>query len=341
LTLGPGKYYLTVAGASAQANPGWELSNAPVVTDSGALFVGQFRGISTNLAAPYQSIGTVASTLEFAVTGDPAPPLGCTNTAAPVITAVSSASAYGAYPYFAPGSWLEIKGTNLADPADPRLAFALNPGQWTANDFTGVNAPTSLDLIRASVNGKPASVWYLSPGQINVQAPQDAATGKVAITVTNCKGTSAEFLFGEQALAPGLLAPPNYAANGTQYLVATFASDGAYVLDTSTGAAFGLNSRPAKAGDLILAYGVGFGDVTPAILPGVVVQQSNALSSPVTFSFGAANAQVSYAGLAGNFVGLYEFYITVPPGLANGDYQINVKQNGIALPQTMYLTVHN
>jgi uncharacterized protein (TIGR03437 family) len=73
----------------------------------------------------------------------------------------------------------------------------------------------------------------------------------------------------------------------------------------------------------------------------VVVQQSNALSSPVTFSFGAANAQVSYAGLAGNFVGLYEFYITVPPGLANGDYPINVKQNGITLPQTMYLTVHN
>ena len=25
----------------------------------------------------------------------------------------------------------------------------------------------------------------------------------------------------------------------------------------------------------------------------------------------------------------------------NGDYQINVTQNGTALPQTMYLTVHN
>ena len=52
-------------------------------------------------------------------------------------------------------------------------------------------------------------------------------------------------------------------------------------------------------------------------------------------------ATLSYQGLAGGFVGLYEFYITVPPGLANGDYQVNVTQGGTAVPQTLYLTVHN
>jgi hypothetical protein len=40
-------------------------------------------------------------------------------------------------------------------------------------------------------------------------------------------------------------------------------------------------------------------------------------------------------------VGLYEIYITVPAGLADGDYQIGVMQNGTSVPQTMYLTVHN
>src|SRR5262249_51301786 len=44
LTLGPGKYYLTIAGASTLSNPGWELSNANVITDSGAAFVGHYRG---------------------------------------------------------------------------------------------------------------------------------------------------------------------------------------------------------------------------------------------------------------------------------------------------------
>ncbi len=264
----------------------------------------------------------------------------CTNTTAPVISSVDSASAYGGYPYFASGSWLEIKGTNLADPSDPRLTASTNPGQWTAADFSGSNAPTVLDGVSVTINGKSAYVWYLSTGQLNVQAPEDTATGNVAITVANCKATSSPVMFARRALAPGFLAPSNYTAGGTQYMVATFSSDGTYVLNTSTGAAFGLNSRPAKPGDLIVAYGIGFGDVTPAILPGVIVGTSNALVSPITMMFGSTPATITYSGLAGSFVGLYEFYITVP-NVANGDYQINVTQNGTTVPQTMYLTVHN
>lgn len=263
----------------------------------------------------------------------------CSNTIPPLIASVESASAYGGYPYFASGSWLEIKGSNLADPKDPRLSAATNPGQWTASDFGGPNAPTVLDGIGVTINGKPAYVWYLSPGQINVQAPEDSATGNVAITVTNCNATSPPFLAARQALAPGLLAPSNYSSGGSQYLVATFVSDGAYVLNTGLGAHFGLNSRPARPGDQIIAYGIGFGDVTPSILPGVVVGQNNTLVNPVTFSFGSTGAAVAYAGLAGGFVGLYEFFITVPAGLAGGDYPIQVTQNGTRLPQTLYLTV--
>jgi uncharacterized protein (TIGR03437 family) len=266
----------------------------------------------------------------------------CTNTTPPVITSIDSASGYGGYPYFASGTWLEIKGTNLADPAYPRLTAATNPGQWTAPDFEGSNAPTLLDGISVSINGKPAYVWYLSPGQLNVQAPQDTTIGIVAITVTNCNATSSPVMFARRALAPGFLAPSNYTANGTNYLIATFNSDGAYVLNTATGAAFGLNSRPAKPGDLIVAYGIGFGDVTPSILPGVIVGASNTLVNPVTIFFGSTNkAAIVYQGLAGSYVGLYEFYFTVPTGLANGDYQINVTQNGTTVPQTMSLTVHN
>jgi uncharacterized protein (TIGR03437 family) len=81
--------------------------------------------------------------------------------------------------------------------------------------------------------------------------------------------------------------------------------------------------------------------VTPSILPGIIAEQSNTLVDPVAVSFGSTNAALEYFGLAGNFVGLYEFYINVPATLANGDYQINVTQNGAALPQTFYLTVHN
>jgi uncharacterized protein (TIGR03437 family) len=305
----------------------------------GALYQGtdgNIYGTTVDGGASVTSLGTVFR-LQLSGTA----PYTCTNTTPPVITSIDSASAYGGYSYFASGSWLEIKGVNLADPADPRLTAATNPGQWTSSDFNGSSAPTSLDGISVSINEKPAYVWYLSTGQLNVQAPEDSATGNVAITVTNCKATSPMFTFARRPLAPGFLAPTNYTANGTQYMVATFQSDGAYVLNTATGAQFGLNSRPAKPGDGIIAYGVGFGDVTPAILPGVIVGQSNSLVNPVTISFGTTQATLAYSGLAGSFVGLYEFYITVPSTLANGDYQINVTQNGTTVPQTMYLTVHN
>jgi uncharacterized protein (TIGR03437 family) len=302
---------------------------------SGASSVSVIDTLSNTVVA---TVG-VGGIPEWVAIAKGAPKYTCTNTTRPVITFVDSASGYGGYSYFASGSWLEIKGANLADPKDPRLASG--SGQWASADFNGPNAPTNLDGIGVSINNKPAYVWYLSPGQLNVQAPEDSTNGNVAITVTNCKATSSITMFSRRNLAPGLLAPPNYSSGGTQYLVATFASDGAYVLNTSLGASFGLNSRPAKPGDLIVAYGIGFGDVTPTILPGVIVGQSNALVNPITISFGSTSATLVYAGLAGNFVGLYEFFITVPSGLANGDYQINVTQNGIKVPQTMYLTVHN
>jgi uncharacterized protein (TIGR03437 family) len=286
-----------------------------------------------------QDAGDHVYTASYVLT--PFIPFTCTNTTQPTITFVDSASGYGGYPYFASGTWLEIKGTNLADPADPRLSAPTNPGQWTANDFSGANAPTVLDGVSVSVNEKPAYVWYLSPGQLNVQAPEDSATGNVSITVTNCKATSSAFTFARQTLAPGFLSPPNYTANGTQYLVALFVSDGAYVLNTSTGASFGVTSRPAKPGDQIYTFGIGFGDVTPSILPGVIAGGGTALVNPVTISFGATPAVIGYQGLTPSAVGLYQFNFTVPSSLANGDYQINVKQSGVAVPQTMYLTVHN
>ena len=53
------------------------------------------------------------------------------------------------------------------------------------------------------------------------------------------------------------------------------------------------------------------------------------------------STSIAYEGLAGGNVGLYEFYITVPSGLVNGDYQINVTQSGTPVPQTIHLTGQN
>jgi uncharacterized protein (TIGR03437 family) len=154
--------------------------------------------------------------------------------------------------------------------------------------------------------------------------------------VTSPSGTASSSAT-KVALAPGMLAPASFNVGGKQFLVAQF-SDGVYV--GKTGLVSGVAFRPAKAGDVIIVYGVGFGDVTPAISPGVVVSAQNSLVAPVSVQFGNTSAMLIYQGLSPGYVGLYQFNIVVPT-VPDGDYQINVSQNGTALPQTFYLTVQN
>jgi uncharacterized protein (TIGR03437 family) len=135
-----------------------------------------------------------------------------------------------------------------------------------------------------------------------------------------------------------LLAPASFLIKGTQYLVAQH-QDGSYV-----GNMPGVASSPAKAGELLTIYGVGFGDVKKnsggsSISPGVVVSDLNTLANPFIFSFGNTNAQIQYAGLAPGAVGEYQFNVTVPAGLPSGDVPINVTLNGVALPQKIFLTL--
>jgi hypothetical protein len=73
-----------------------------------------------------------------------------------------------------PGEWVSIYGTNLADAAST----------WNG-DF-----PQSLGGTSVTINGKSAYLWYVSPTQINLQAPDDSTTGSVAVTVMTGRGSS-------------------------------------------------------------------------------------------------------------------------------------------------------
>ena len=101
---------------------------------------------------------------------------------APSINAngVITLSDFGAQKSVAPGSWLEIYGTNLAS----------TTRSWTANDFTYYLGPTTLDNTSVAVGGQAAYVGYVSPTQVNVQLPSTLATGTQYISVTTPTGTS-------------------------------------------------------------------------------------------------------------------------------------------------------
>src|SRR5271157_575443 len=305
------------------------LGAASVITDgTGTASVSVMLGATPGNVAIAASAAGVAS-IQLNATALAVPTGGsipCTLSTPPSIASINSASDFGAFSNFAPGSWLEVHGSNLA--ADTRV--------WTGADFQGPNAPTNLDGSSVSIDGKTGYMYYISGGQINVQAPADSVTGPVQITVSTCAGTSAPLKVAEAPIVPGMLAPTAFEVNGKQYLVAQFPDGVTYVGNTNL--IPGVLFRPAKPGDTITAYGIGFGTASPPSAPGVVVGQLNSLAN-LSINFGQTPADVSYGGLASGFIGLYQFNITVPPQLANGDYQVQISVGGVAVPQTLYLTV--
>ena len=251
----------------------------------------------------------------------------------PSIGAVISASSFGAFSAVAPGTWMEIYGTNLANVVSQT---------WATADFNGNAAPTALGGTTVTIGGGSAFIDYVSPLQVNALSPSSVATGPQPVVVNTPGGTSAPYTVTVNVTEAGLNAPPSFSIGGVQYAVAQFA-DGDYVLPV--GAISGLTSRPAQTGDEIVLYGIGFGSVTPNLLAGELVEQANTLASSFQISLGGVPVtNVPYSGLTSNFTGLYQINIVVPANIVvpgNGAVPLTFTVGGTAGTQTLSLAMSN
>ena len=254
----------------------------------------------------------------------PAPAL-----ARPIVSNDSGVAAqgFGGGKNIAPGSWIEIFGTNLTNVTR----------EWAGFDFTGANAPTSLEGVSVTVGGRPAFIRYVSPGQVNAQVPDGIGTGPVQVIVTNEMGASAGIPMTAVARAPGVLAPANFRVNGRQLAVAILTDNTTFV--GRTGEVTGIATRPARAGENITLYLIGAGATNPASAAGVVASGTSSLTNAVV-RFGDAPATVTYAGLAPGAVGLYQFNVTVP-NVAAGDVRLSISIDGVAVTQELIIVVGN
>ena len=183
--------------------------------------------------------------------------------------------------------------------------FAFNRRSWTAADFTGANAPASLDGTSVTIGGQSAFVDYISGSQVNVQVPSGVGAGSQPVIVKSPAGGARRTTwYSERHRAGTVCAAP---VQDRRHAVCRRAvprwSHVRAAARRHRGPAFGR----AKAGDTITLYGIGFGGVTPSIPAGQVVGQSNSLASNLVISFAGTPASVTYAGLEPNFIGLYQF----------------------------------
>jgi uncharacterized protein (TIGR03437 family) len=243
---------------------------------------------------------------------------------------VISASGYGGFSALAPGTWMEIYGTNLAN---------VSSQNWGSADFKGNAAPTALGGTTVTIGGQPAFIDYVSPTQVNAQVPSNIPSGSQPVVVSTPGGSSAPYSITVNLTEPGLLAPAVFNLKGGQYIAALFADGVTFVLPP--GSIPGVASARAKPGDTILFYGVGFGPVTPDSPAGQIVTQSNRLNGTFQAFFGGTPATVSFSGLTGGFLGLYQFNVVVPNVVASDTVPVTFSLGGSTGAQKLVISISN
>jgi uncharacterized protein (TIGR03437 family) len=239
---------------------------------------------------------------------------------------VISASNFGAFASAAAGSYIEIYGSNLAK----------TTRMWAQGDFTEGRAPTGLDDVAVTVDGKQAFVYSVSPTQVNVQVPAGVANGAVPVVVTYGGRASAPVMLPIKPVVAGLLAPAAFKVGDKQYVAATHHANGVFV---NNGMIPNVPAEPAVPGETLVFYGIGFGPITAGDVAGRIASGVSEVVTPVQFQFGDIPAQVLYAGLVPGLVGLYQFNVVVPAAVPGGDLPLKVTSGGEAIGQTLFISV--
>ena len=234
---------------------------------------------------------------------------------------------FGAPLAAAPGSWIEIYGSNLA-PAER---------EWTSEDFQDGRAPTTLVGTTVWINGQAAPLAYVSPSMLRVQVPLEIDSSRASVVVETAAGRSAPRTLAISAAAAGVLAPVKLRLEGKQFAAAQIAEDGAYALPENASSEFA--SRPARAGETLVLHAIGLGAVTPQVATGEVAPDRTQLAALLEVRIGGIPADVLSAGLAPGKVGLYEIRVRVPALPQDGAAPLEILLNGKPIPQELYVAV--
>lgn len=224
------------------------------------------------------------------------------------------------------GEWISIYGSNLAG----------SPVIWNGN------FPTTLGQTSVTIDGNPAYLLYVAPGQIDAQAPNDSNTGPVQVKVTTPGGTATSTVtLAQFGPAFNLLDGKHVAgiiprSNGTGT-----SGGGAYDIIGPTGNSLGYPTVAAKAGDTVELYGVGFGPVIQPVQAGpafVAPATPDSTTNQVTLTVNGKAVTPPFAGLSSQ-AGLYQINLTIPANLGTGDVSLVATVGGVSTPTGVVISL--
>lgn len=269
---------------TADAGGAWLLASPKFGTAAATVTVG-VNGVGltagTYTGAVTVSIpGAVVPTLTVPVTYviDPATPIVAS-------TGVVHAATFLSGPV-SPGQLVTIFGQNLANGVAAATA-------------DGSQYPTALGATSVTIGGLPCPLIYVSPTQINLQAPFEVQGPTAQVVVKLGEIESQPAVVNIEPAAPAM-----FSVDGTGLGTATILKNTDYSLVTA--------ANPARRGETLAIFCTGLGQLQGGGLTGMAATEPAPASGAVTVTFGTAAAQVRYAGLAIGFLGLYQINAVVP-----------------------------
>ena len=229
-----------------------------------------------------------------------------------------------------PGSLVSIYGTALASSLAQAGTIPLS---------------NQLGNVSVTFNNIPAPLLYVSnsPQQINAQVPWELAGNSSAqIVVTNGGTASAATSVPLTGAAPGIFS----IGSGVGQAIAYGNSDGQLAAPVGIYASSGLTTHPAKIGDptTLVILATGLGPVNPPVQTGndVTDGQTHQCATMPTVMVGGVAAQVVFAGMTPQFVGVYQVNIVIQPGTPTGNaVPLQMTMNGITTSNQITIAVSN
>jgi uncharacterized protein (TIGR03437 family) len=173
--------------------------------------------------------------------------------------------------------------------------------------------PLSLADVTVTVNSVIAPILYVSPTLINFQVPWQTQPGTATVQMTVNGVVAAPVTVTVGNAAPGI-----------------FSLGGGIAAIENANSSINTPGNPAKEGSQIAVYLTGSGPVSQAV-PNAVLSPSSplaVLTGSYSATIGGLAAQVAFAGLTPDTVGLTQFNIIVPPGLTAGTYPLTITIDG-------------
>jgi uncharacterized protein (TIGR03437 family) len=211
---------------------------------------------------------------------------------------VNNAS-YGLASSVAPGSIAALFGTNLTN-GTSCLPPACNPA-FGSDGKLG----TTMAGAQVTLNGTPVPIFYAVSGQLGIQIPFEVTGTSATVSVSVAGQASTPATATLASVSPGIF-------------TATADGKGAGAITHVDGSAV-TTQNPAHAGEVVILYATGLGQVTPAVATGALPAVTSYTFAQVTLTIGGITFSPDFAGLSGCCVGLNQINARVPFGVSSGN----------------------